>query len=114
LKLCLALAAGILGGVLFHYLSPSSVQAQSPGAADQKLHLVDTFTTRGRGVILAVDNIDRNASMIQPKGRVEIKLRPSNPDLDLMVLRADEADYNRQTDEIVPRGNLRVTFERAN
>jgi hypothetical protein len=28
-----------------------------------------------------------------------------------MVLHADEADYVKQTDEIVPGGDVRVTFE---
>jgi lipopolysaccharide assembly outer membrane protein LptD (OstA) len=105
MKLCLTLplAAGLLGGALFVY-----AQAQAPAP---RLH-VDAFTSRGQGVVMAADSIERDESTIRLKGSVEIKLRPSNPDGDVMVLRADEAEYRKQGDEIVPRGNVRVTLEK--
>jgi lipopolysaccharide export system protein LptA len=95
LNLTLLLAAGLLSGALFVY-------AQSQ-ATTAKLH-VDAFTSRGQGVVMAADSIERDESTIRLKGNVEIKLRPSNPDGDVMVLHADEADYRKQGDEIVPRG----------
>jgi lipopolysaccharide assembly outer membrane protein LptD (OstA) len=98
----LALAAGLIGGAFLY--------AQSQ-ATDTKLH-VDTFTSRGQGVMMAADSIERDASTIRLKGKVEIKLRPSSPEGDVMVLHADEADYIKQGDEIVPRGNVRVTLEK--
>lgn len=104
LNLTLLLAAGLLGGALFVY-------AQSQ-ATEPKLH-VDAFTARGQGVVMAADSIERDDSTIRLKGNVEIKLRPSNPDGDVMVLHADEAEYRKQGDEIVPRGNVRVTLEKT-
>ena len=97
------LATGLLGGALFVY-----AQSQTP---EPKLH-VDAFTSRGQGVVMAADSIERDESTIRLKGNVEIKLRPSNPDGDVMVLHADEAEYRKQGDEIVPRGNVRVTLEK--
>jgi lipopolysaccharide assembly outer membrane protein LptD (OstA) len=49
------------------------------------------------------DPLDRgkNTSAIQLRGDVEIKT-------ELMVLRADEADYHEDTGEIEARGNVRV------
>jgi lipopolysaccharide assembly outer membrane protein LptD (OstA) len=111
LNLTFALAAGFLGGVFLSY-APGLVHAQSPTRAEPKLQLVDTFTSRGQVVIMAADNIDRDVSMIRLRGNVEIKLRPSGPNVDVMVLRADEAVYHKQGDEIVPRGSVRVTLER--
>jgi len=99
----LLLAAGVLGGSVFVY-------AQSQATAP-KLH-VDAFTSRGQGVVMSADSIDRDESTIRLKGNVEIKLRPLNPDGDVMVLHADEAEYRKQGDEILPRGNVRVTLEK--
>jgi lipopolysaccharide assembly outer membrane protein LptD (OstA) len=62
--------------------------------------------------MMAADSIARDESTIRLRGNVEIKLRPSNPTGDVMVLRADEADYRKQSDEIVPQGNVRVTLEK--
>jgi hypothetical protein len=76
-----------------------------------KLYVTNTFTANGHGVILAADRIVRDKFVIHLEGNVEIKLRPSSPNQDVMVLHADEADYVRRTDEIVPRGNVRVIFE---
>ncbi len=103
LNLTLLLAAGVLGGTLFVY-------AQSQ-ATPPKLH-VDAFTSRGQGVVMAADSVERDESTIRLKGNVEIKLRPASPDGDVMVLHADEAEYLKQGDEIVPRGNVRVTLEK--
>ena len=50
LNLTLLLAAGVLGGTLFVY-------AQSQATAP-KLH-VDAFTSRGQGVVMAADNVER-------------------------------------------------------
>ena len=97
----LALSAGLAGGAFLY------AQSQT---ADTKLH-VDAFTSRGQGVMMAADSIERDASTIRLKGNVEIKLRPSSPNGDVMVLHADEADYLKPGDEIVPRGNVRVTLE---
>ena len=106
LSLILVLVAtGLLGGALFAY---AYAQSQATGP---KLH-VDAFTARGQGVVMAADSIEREESTIRLKGNVEIKLRPSNPDGDVMVLRADEVEYRKQGDEIVPRGNVRVTLEK--
>jgi lipopolysaccharide assembly outer membrane protein LptD (OstA) len=110
MKLNLALAAGLLGVAFLSHRTAKLVYAQSQ-ATDTKLH-VDTFTARGQGVVLAADSIERNESVIKLKGNVEIMLRPSSASADAMVLRADEADYLKQGDEIVPRGNVRVTFEK--
>jgi len=115
-KLGLVVISGLLGGVLAHYLPQAVVpqavvHAQSRTTGETKLYLTNTFTSHGHGVILAADSIVRDASVIHLKGRVEIKLRPSSPNQDVMILHADEADYNRQTDEIVPQGNVRVTLE---
>jgi lipopolysaccharide assembly outer membrane protein LptD (OstA) len=79
---------------------------------EPKLHLVDVFTTRGRALIVAADSIERNDSMMRLRGNVEIRLRPSSPSDEMMVLRADEADYDRKSDQIVPRGRVRVAFEK--
>ena len=104
LSLILVLVAtGLLGGALFAY-----AQSQATGP---KLH-VDAFTARGQGVVMAADSIEREESTIRLKGNVEIKLRPLNPDGDVMVLHADEAEYRKRGDEIVPRGNVRVTLEK--
>jgi lipopolysaccharide assembly outer membrane protein LptD (OstA) len=112
LKLTVALTAGLLGGALLspHALKP--VHAQSPAIAEPKLYVTDTFTSHGQPVILAANSIDRDSSVIRLRGNVEIKLSVKSYDADFMVLRADEAEYHRQGDEIIPQGNVRVTFER--
>jgi hypothetical protein len=107
----LVLASGLLGGVLTRNFPESVVHAQSQTTAETKLYLTYTFTARGHGVMLAADRIVGDKFGIYMEGNVEIKLRPSSPDQDVMVLHADEADYVRRTDEIVPSGNVRVTFE---
>jgi len=61
---------------------------------------------------LAANRIERDASTVQLSGNVEIRLRPSASDRDVMVLHADEAVYHRDTGEIVPHGNVRVTLEK--
>jgi lipopolysaccharide assembly outer membrane protein LptD (OstA) len=110
-KLGLAVVSGLLGGVLAHYLPQPVVHAQSRTTGETRLYLTNTFTSHGHGVMLAADSIVRDASVIHLKGNVEIKLRPSSPNQDVMILHADEADYNRKTDEIIPLGNVRVTLE---
>ncbi len=107
-----SLAAGILGGALLIYDHSGLVQAQSQTITPGKLYLEDTFTSRGQAVLLSADSVDRDVSTIRLKGHVETKLRPSNANMDVMVLRADEADYLKQSDEIVPRGNVRVSLEK--
>ena len=111
LNLALALGAGLLGGALLSHFPTRLVYAQSK-ATEAKLHLEDTFTSRGQAVQMAADSIDRDESTIRLKGNVEIRLRPSSPNGDVMVLHADEAEYRKQGDEIVPRGNVRVTLEK--
>lgn len=121
LNLALALAAGFLGGVLFSPFAPKLVHAQSPANPAPKLHLTD-FTAQGQSLILAADEIERNASAIQLRGNVEIRLpkircdseyaQERARDANVMVVRADEADFQRQGDEFVPRGNVRVTIEK--
>jgi len=112
LNLTAALAAGVLGGVLLSSYAPNPVHAQSPAITEPKLHLTDTFTSHGQLVMLAADSIDRDSSVIRLRGNVEIKLFVKSYDADFMVLRADEAEYHRQGDEIISQGNVRVTFER--
>jgi hypothetical protein len=107
----LVLASGLLGGVLACNFPESVVHAQSQTAADTKLYVTNTFTASGHGVVLAADRIVRDAFVTHLEGNVEIKRRPSSPNQDVMVLHADEADYVRRTDEIVPSGNVRVAFE---
>ena len=68
--------------------------------------------------MLAADRIIGDKFGLHLEGNVEIKLRPSSPNQDVVVLHADEADYVKQTDvkqtdEIVPRGNVRLTFEKS-
>lgn len=89
----------------------SAVAAWQLMAAGPKLHL-ETFTSRGNAVLLAADHIQRSASLVQLRGNVEIRMRPSGSDRDVMVLHADQADYHRDTDQIVPRGNVRVSLEK--
>jgi lipopolysaccharide assembly outer membrane protein LptD (OstA) len=110
MKLSLTLAAALLGGAFLSHYASGLVYAQTQ-ATEPKLH-VDTFTSRGQGVVMAADSIERDESTIRLKGNVEIKLRPSNPNGDVMVLHADEAEYRKQGDEIVPSGNVRVTLEK--
>jgi lipopolysaccharide assembly outer membrane protein LptD (OstA) len=78
--------------------------------AKSRLQLTDVFTARRKSVILAADEIEKGSAEIRLRGNVEIKLRPQQGQ-DVMILHADEADYNRQNDEIVPPGNVRVTLE---
>jgi lipopolysaccharide assembly outer membrane protein LptD (OstA) len=111
LNLAFALGAGLLGGAFLSHYPTRLVYAQSR-TTGAKLHLEDMFTSRGQAVIMAAVSIDRDESTIRLRGNVEIKLRPSNPNGDVMVLRSDEADYHRQGDEIAPRGNVRVTLEK--
>ena len=111
LNLILALGVGLLGGAFLFHPPTRLVYAQSR-TTGPKLHLEDTFTSRGQAVMMAADSIDRDESTIRLKGNVEIKLRPSSPNSDVMVLRADEADYHKQGDQIVPRGNVRLTLEK--
>ena len=106
------LAAGILGGALLSLYYPVFVHAQFRMVTAGKLHLEDTFTARGQAVLLSADRVDRDASTIRLKGNVEIMLRPANTNVDVMILRADEADYLRQSDEVVPRGNVRISLEK--
>ena len=107
----IAVATALLGGAFLSH-TPWLVRAQSPPAAEPKLHVYDMATSHGNAIILAADSIDRDASTIRLKGNVEIKLRPLQPDLDVMVLHADEAVYHRHHDEIVPQGNVRITLEK--
>jgi hypothetical protein len=121
LNLILALIAGFLGGVLFSPYAPTVVHAQSPANSVPKLHLTD-FTAQGQSLVLAADEIERNASAIQLRGNVEIQLpkitcdsqysQERAHDANIMVVRADEADFLRQGDEFVPRGNVRVKIEK--
>src|SRR6185437_3426103 len=52
-------------------------------AVPAKLHL-QTFRPRGNAVLLAANRIERDASTVQLSGNVEIRLRPSASDRDVM------------------------------
>jgi lipopolysaccharide assembly outer membrane protein LptD (OstA) len=109
--LCVTLCSGFLGLGLYLGFSTTVVYAQA-ASSEPKLHLIDVFTTRGRALVVAADSIERNDSIMRLRGNVEIKLRPLSPSEEMMVLRADAADYDRKTDQIVPRGRVRIAFER--
>jgi lipopolysaccharide assembly outer membrane protein LptD (OstA) len=105
-RIAVALAASLLAGVGIYIVPGLRAQSVKP-----KLQLTNVFTSRGKAVILAADEIERGSAEIRLRGNVEIELRPQQGQ-DVMILHADEADYKRQNDEIIPRGNIRVTLER--
>ena len=53
------------------------------------------------GVVFAALSVEKIGSAVQLKGSVEFRT-------EAMVLTADEAEYNTETGEIFPRGNVRV------
>jgi lipopolysaccharide export system protein LptA len=74
-------------------------------------------------VSLTASSMERDMSQtfaLQLKGNVEIKkplcVRPGRKRGlicdEAMVLKADEAEYRADTGEIIPRGNVRVSFEK--
>jgi lipopolysaccharide assembly outer membrane protein LptD (OstA) len=77
-----------------------------------------TTMPEGKGRLrLAAMSIDRDWTppVIHLKGNVRIELWSATPKVspEVMVLRADEADYRQDTGEILPHGNVRVTLEDA-
>lgn len=106
LKFFVVLSVGLVGG-----LSIASALLHAQSSAPK--NIIDVFTTRGHGIWFSADDVDRDSLQMRLKGHVEIKLFPTNRQDDVMVLHADEADYNKQSDEIIPRGNVRLTIEAA-
>ena len=113
-------------------LTASAIDAicqEKPDA--QRLHVI--ASKPGLGALLAADSIERDApslkwtpSVIHMRGNVEIrkpvtlslpKIEQEAQDIGTpagrvyLVVRADEADYDEQTGEIVPRGNVHISFQ---
>ena len=64
-----------------------------------------------RMTALSIDR-DWTTSMVHLKGSVRVDMQQfSRSGHRLLVIRADEADYNGKTGELVPRGNVRITQE---
>ena len=93
-----------------------------------RLHVVATGTDRA-AISFAADSIVREdgaaryGSLIHLKGNVEIRTccvtnHPIpgnlNPPRAYMLMSADEADYDGETDRIEARGIVRVSFQSAN
>jgi hypothetical protein len=94
-----------------------------------RLHVVATGTDRA-AISFAADSIVREdgaaryGSLIHLKGNVEIRTccvqtnhaipGNLNPPRAYMLMSADEADYDGETDKIEARGIVRVSFHNAN
>jgi lipopolysaccharide assembly outer membrane protein LptD (OstA) len=71
-------------------------------AAERKHVMI--ATPDGPNISLTATAIQRQASIVQLRGNVEIRTRD-------MILRADEANYNQNTGEIEADGSVRIKLE---
>jgi hypothetical protein len=115
----------LVGSILLFLPRAGSTQDTVPS----RLHVVATGTDRA-AISFAADNIVREdgaaryGSLIHLKGTVEIRMccvqtnHPIpgnlNPPRAYMLMSADEADYDGETDRIEARGIVRVSFQNAN
>ena len=76
-----------------------------------------TTLPSGEPIIMNALNIDRNwtTGITHLKGNVQIDIRQTiQGGRHYLVIRADEADFNVNTGEVIPRGNVRITPEERN
>ena len=97
-----------------------AAKCQDTKAVTERLHFRISCTGCRSAVSITADSMQRDISrtpynpVIQMKGNVEIRMMANGWSADTpryMILRADEADYNEDTGQIDPRGNVRVQFE---
>ena len=76
LILTLALAAGLLGGLLSRYLTPTTVRAQTQSAVPKEVRAQRFTLVNEEGTVLGIFGIDSGASIsgLKPKGSATIKL----------------------------------------
>ncbi len=76
-----------------------------------------TTLPNGEPIIMNALNIERNwtTGITHLKGNVQIDIRQTiQGGRHYLVIRADEADFNANTGEVIPRGNVRITPEERN
>jgi lipopolysaccharide assembly outer membrane protein LptD (OstA) len=104
--------------------APQVIGQEKPTEQKELLHL--SARTEGASINFAAESIERQdsptpsaspyASVVRLKGNVVIRTccvqkQRKNQPKQLLIMRADEADYHQDTGEIEARGNVRVNFQ---
>lgn len=97
----------IVAGLLLMAIASVAAVPQQP-----TFHGMMTQMPQQHRIEIIAQDMERDNAGTHATGNVQVRVRPTHPDEDVIVIHADEVIYHGDTGEIETHGDARITVEK--